>query len=74
VPWPGPAVARFTGAPRESPQEIAAFIRSHRPKDVRAQQDKVAWADGLVLIAPVHFCNFPAVLRGWRPRPGGTAT
>ena len=35
----------------KSPQEIAAFIRSHRPKDVRSQQDKVAWADGLALIA-----------------------
>ena len=52
----------------KSPQEVAAFIRSHMPKDARAQQEKVAWADGLAFIAPVHFCNFPAILRGWIER------
>ena len=25
-------------------------------------------ADGLAFIAPVHFCNFPAILRGWIER------
>jgi len=52
----------------KSPQEVATFIRSHMPKDVRAQQEKVRWADGLAFIAPVHFCNFPAILRGWIER------
>ena len=52
----------------KSPEEIAAFVRSQVPEDVRAQQAKVAWADGLAFIAPVHFCNFPAILRGWIER------
>ncbi|MGZ6605427.1 MAG: NAD(P)H-dependent oxidoreductase [Solirubrobacteraceae bacterium] len=52
----------------KSPQEVAGFIRSHMPKDVRRQQEKVASADALAFIAPVHFCNFPAILRGWIER------
>lgn len=51
-----------------SPTEIAGLIRSRMPKDARAQQDKVAAADALAFIAPVHFCNFPAILRGWIER------
>ena len=49
----------------KSPAEVADFVRAHMPKDAREQQQKVAWADGLAFIAPVHFCNFPAILRGW---------
>ena len=52
----------------KSPPQIAALIRSHMPKDVLAQQEKVAWADGLAFIAPVHFCSFPAILKGWIDR------
>lgn len=52
----------------KSQTEIAGMIRSHMPEDARAQQEKVAWADGLAFIAPVHFCNFPAILRGWIER------
>ena len=37
------AARALRGSPR---QEIAAFIRQHMPKDVREQQEKVAWADG----------------------------
>jgi NAD(P)H dehydrogenase (quinone) len=52
----------------KSPQQVAGFIRGHMPKDARAQQEKVASADGLAVIAPVHFCNFPAILHGWIER------
>jgi len=52
----------------KSQAEIAALIRSQMPKDVLAQQERVAWADGLAFIAPVHFCNFPAILKGWIDR------
>ncbi len=38
------------------------------PQDAREQQATVAWADGLAFIAPVHFCNFPAILWGWIER------
>ncbi len=52
----------------KSPSDIAALIRGHMPKDVLAYQEKVAWADGLAFIAPIHFCNFPAILKGWIDR------
>ena len=52
----------------KSPSQIAALIRSRMLKDVLAQQEKVAWADGLAFIAPVHFCSFPAILKGWIDR------
>jgi NAD(P)H dehydrogenase (quinone) len=51
-----------------SPAEIAGLIRSRMPKDVKAQQAKVSAADALAFIAPVHYCNFPAILRGWIER------
>jgi NAD(P)H dehydrogenase (quinone) len=52
----------------KSPSEIAAMIRSKMPKDVLVQQKKVADADALAFIAPVHFCNFPSILKGWIDR------
>ena len=52
----------------KSQSDIAALIRSRMPKDVLAQQAKVAWADGLAFIAPIHFCSFPAILKGWIDR------
>ena len=52
----------------KSPSEIAAMIRSRMPKDVLAQQEKVAAADALAFIAPVHFCSFPSILKGWIDR------
>ncbi len=51
-----------------SQAEIAAMIRSRMPKDVLAQQKKVAAADALAFIAPVHFCSFPSILKGWIDR------
>jgi NAD(P)H dehydrogenase (quinone) len=52
----------------KSKAEVAGFIRSRMPKDVLAQQAKVAQADGLAFIAPIHFCNFPSMLKGWIDR------
>ena len=52
----------------KSDAEIAAMIRSRMPKDVLAQQKKVAAADALAFIAPVHFCSFPSILKGWIDR------
>jgi len=52
----------------KAPTEIAAMIRSRMPKDVIAQQEKVAAADALAFIAPVHFCSFPSILKGWIDR------
>jgi NAD(P)H dehydrogenase (quinone) len=48
--------------------EVARFIHQHRPKDVTAQWEKVAAAQGLAFIAPVFWLGFPAILRGWFER------
>lgn len=39
-----------------------------RPKDVAAQQAKVARAQALAFVAPVYFVGFPAMLKGWIER------
>ncbi len=38
------------------------------PRDVAAQQRKVAQADALALISLVYFLGFPAILKGWIER------
>jgi NAD(P)H dehydrogenase (quinone) len=48
--------------------ELLELIAKQRPKDVLAQQEKVAAADGLAIIAPIFWMNFPAILRGWMER------
>ena len=47
---------------------VAKFIHSHRPKDVIAQWEKVKNAQGLAFIAPVYWCHFPAIMKGWFER------
>lgn len=47
---------------------ILKMIRRLRPKDVVKQQEKVAQAQGLVIISPVWFVGFPAILKGWIER------
>ena len=66
--WPGQRWLAERALRDKSPAEIAALIRSHMPKDVLAQQAKVAAADALAFVAPIHFCNFPSILKGWIDR------
>jgi NAD(P)H dehydrogenase (quinone) len=48
---------------------VIRFLQAHfRPKDVAAQQAKVARAQALAFIAPVYFVGFPAILKGWIER------
>jgi NAD(P)H dehydrogenase (quinone) len=47
---------------------VARFIHSHRPKDAIAQWEKVKNSQGLAFIAPVYWCHFPAILKGWFER------
>ena len=47
---------------------IAQMIRSRMPKDIIVQQEKVAHAEGLAFIAPVFWCHFPAIMKGWFER------
>ena len=48
--------------------ELLEVVAKQRPRDVLAQQEKVAAADGLAFIAPIFWMNFPAILRGWVER------
>lgn len=52
----------------KSQAEIAGLIRTQMPKDTLAMHDKISWAEGLAFIAPIHFCSFPAMLKGWIDR------
>jgi NAD(P)H dehydrogenase (quinone) len=47
---------------------IARFIHARRPRDVSEQWEKVKNAQGLAFIAPVFWCHFPAILKGWFER------
>ncbi len=47
---------------------VARFIHAHRPNDVRVQWEKVKNAQGLAFIAPVFWCHFPAIMKGWFER------
>ncbi len=53
-------------------RDARALVRRIRaaggPKDVAAQQAKVANADALVFVSPVYFMGFPAILKGWIDR------
>jgi NAD(P)H dehydrogenase (quinone) len=48
--------------------ELLRLVAARRPKDVLAQQEKVARADGLAFVAPIFWMNLPAILRGWIER------
>lgn len=48
--------------------DIAKLARLFRPRDVLRQQRKVAEAEALVIIAPIWFVGFPAILKGWIER------
>ena len=50
---------------------VARLIRRGMPKDVVAQQERVAQAEGLAFIAPVFWLGFPAILKGWIERVFG---
>ena len=47
---------------------VARFIHDRRPKDVKAQWQKLEQAQGLAFIAPVFWLHFPAILKGWFER------
>ena len=61
------AVAKRWLRDKDLPQ-LRRIVAKQRPKDVLAQQEKVAAADGLAFIAPIYWMNFPAMLRGWIER------
>ena len=52
----------------KSASDVARFVKSLGPRDVREQQKKIAEAQGLAIIAPVWFVGLPAILKGWIER------
>ena len=52
----------------KSISDIVKIARLFKPGDVLKQQRKVSQADALVIIAPVWFVGFPAILKGWIER------
>jgi len=52
----------------QSISDIVKLARTFQPRDVLKQQRKVAQAQALVIIAPVWFVGFPAILKGWIER------
>jgi NAD(P)H dehydrogenase (quinone) len=47
---------------------MARLVRSQLPKDIVAHQKKIAQAQALAFIAPIYWCHFPAILKGWFER------
>ena len=62
-----PFVRRLIGD-RDARGIIRLLRERFRPKDVSVQQQKIARAQALAFIAPVHFLAFPAILKGWMDR------
>ena len=58
------ALKRLIGD-RDARSIIRLLRERYEAKDVLVQQQKVARAEALAFTAPVHFLNFPAILKGW---------
>jgi len=52
----------------KSETDILRLIARNSPADVRAHQERLAWADGMAVVAPVFWMGFPAILKGWIDR------
>jgi NAD(P)H dehydrogenase (quinone) len=65
-------IARFAArrliGDRDDRGVIRLLQERYRPRDVAAQQAKVARAQALAFVAPVYFVGFPAMLKGWIER------
>lgn len=48
--------------------DLLKLFSQHQPKDVVAQQQKVAHAEALAFVAPIYWMGFPAILKGWIER------
>jgi len=64
----GRFAARRLLGDRDTRGIIRLLRERFRPKDVLAEQEKVARAQALAFIAPVWFVGFPAMLKGWIER------
>lgn len=48
--------------------DLLQLFSEHQPKDVLAQQEKVARAEALAFVSPIYWMGFPAILKGWIER------
>ncbi len=51
-----------------SEEDFKAFHTGYLPEDIQAEQADVKWADLLIIIAPVWWYSFPAILKGYIDR------
>lgn len=55
--------------PRETARDLAVHLQTATPADdVIAEQTRIDRADRLVLVYPVYWWSFPALLKGWIDR------
>jgi NAD(P)H dehydrogenase (quinone) len=54
--------------PLLSAADLASLQAGETPADIKAQQDKVARAEGLAFIFPIWWSSLPAILKGWIDR------
>ncbi|WP_115526592.1 MULTISPECIES: NAD(P)H-dependent oxidoreductase [Xanthomonas] len=55
--------------PRFTPADVAMFSgQAGAPPDVAAEQARLDRADALVLVFPIYWWSFPALLKGWIDR------
>lgn len=59
-----PADARFD----PSLDSKRAFENGHQSKDIALEQDKLMWADAVILQFPMWWFTMPAILKGWVER------
>lgn len=50
------------------PADFAEYAQGKVNADVQAEQDKVRWAEELIVIYPVWWAGAPAILKGWIDR------
>ena len=50
------------------PEDYAQFDGTPMPEDVRREQARVEWSDGLVLVFPIWWWSMPAMLKGYIDR------
>ena len=67
-PRPDSPLRGQTLASRQRPARHRQGIAARQPEDVREQQKLIADAEGLVIVAPVFWMGFPAILKGWFER------
>jgi hypothetical protein len=66
-------MAKLSPLPRPRPvvrierhADYAQFEHKPMPEDVRREQARVERSDALMLVFPVWWWSFPAMLKGWR--------